>query len=63
MDRQQFIAHARNEIAAADITLAGHQEQGAGCCRCGATWVCPVYETTRLRKAHFVRQLNHLFGN
>lgn len=57
MDREQFAAYARTQVAAADQILSGHRPAGGMTCSCGRSRPCPVAETCTQRREHFAAAL------
>lgn len=57
MNRDEFAAYARAQVAAADQILSGHRPAGGWTCSCGRGRPCPVADSCALRRDHFAAAL------
>lgn len=56
MNAQEFVAFAKDQIAAVGGMLERHRRSGPGC-TCGRPVPCPVEETLRQRQQHFSERI------
>lgn len=57
LSREQFAAHANQQIANAEATRRGHRAQPGGYCSCGRQTPCSVEQACRVTIAHYESKL------